>query len=143
MKEKCTSEGLIVPFMETDEASTGTCGVLVTAGEHSLAANLATANLFQDEHFDKCATANRHSATIMMTAPPEGEYSVRIGGSILASLSTFNGMCIKKEEYDEAGPRSPTKSVWFVLLRRSCLRHKERKSPSRPTICCCCVLRLR
>mmetsp|Transcript_132361 Transcript_132361/g.229525 ORF Transcript_132361/g.229525 Transcript_132361/m.229525 type:complete len:341 (-) Transcript_132361:187-1209(-) len=57
MKEKCTSEGLTVPFMETDEASTGTCGVLVTGVERSLVANLAAANLFKDEHFDKCAEA--------------------------------------------------------------------------------------
>lgn len=57
MKEKCTSEGLSVPFMETDEASTGTCGVLVTGVERSLVANLAAANLFKDDHFDNSAAA--------------------------------------------------------------------------------------
>uniref|UniRef100_A0A667YFU7 Actin alpha cardiac muscle 1 n=1 Tax=Myripristis murdjan TaxID=586833 RepID=A0A667YFU7_9TELE len=31
-------------------------------------------------------------------------YSVWIGGSILASLSTFQQMWISKQEYDEAGP---------------------------------------
>merc|ERR1719213_496338 len=32
-------------------------------------------------------------------APPERKYSVWIGGSILASLSTFQQMWISKEEY--------------------------------------------
>ncbi|XP_067327573.1 actin, cytoplasmic A3a-like [Anolis sagrei] len=36
--------------------------------------------------------------------PPEHKNSVWIGGSRLASLSTFRHMCISKEEYDEAGP---------------------------------------
>jgi len=44
------------------------------------------------------------SMTIKMIAPPERKYSVWIGGSILSSLSTFEDMWIKKEEYDESGP---------------------------------------
>jgi len=44
------------------------------------------------------------SMTIKIIAPPERKYSVWIGGSILSSLSTFEEMWIKKEEYDEAGP---------------------------------------
>jgi len=44
------------------------------------------------------------SMTIKLIAPPERKYSVWIGGSILASLSTFEEMWIKKEEYDESGP---------------------------------------
>jgi actin beta/gamma 1 len=39
-----------------------------------------------------------------IVAPPERKYSVWIGGSILASLSTFQQMWISKQEYDEAGP---------------------------------------
>ncbi|XP_016284704.2 actin, cytoplasmic 1-like isoform X1 [Monodelphis domestica] len=35
---------------------------------------------------------------------PERKYSVWIGGSILASLSTFQQMWINKQEYDESGP---------------------------------------
>jgi actin-related protein len=34
----------------------------------------------------------------------ERKYSVWIGGSILASLSTFQQMWIAKSEYDESGP---------------------------------------
>merc|ERR1712034_119300 len=41
---------------------------------------------------------------IKIVAPPERKYSVWIGGSILASLSTFQQMWISKQEYDESGP---------------------------------------
>jgi actin beta/gamma 1 len=41
---------------------------------------------------------------IKVVAPPERKYSVWIGGSILASLSTFQAMWISKAEYDESGP---------------------------------------
>ncbi|XP_004380545.1 beta-actin-like protein 2 isoform X2 [Trichechus manatus latirostris] len=41
---------------------------------------------------------------IKIIAPPERKYSVWIGGSILASLSTFQQMWISKQEYDEVGP---------------------------------------
>ncbi|XP_065584368.1 actin, cytoplasmic 1-like [Artemia franciscana] len=40
---------------------------------------------------------------IKVIAPPERKYSVWIGGSILASLSTFQDMWISKQEYDESG----------------------------------------
>jgi len=42
--------------------------------------------------------------TVKIVAPPERKYSVWIGGSILASLSTFEEMWVTKEEYDESGP---------------------------------------
>jgi actin-related protein len=41
---------------------------------------------------------------IKVIAPPERKYSVWIGGSILASLSTFEEMWVTKEEYDDSGP---------------------------------------
>jgi len=41
---------------------------------------------------------------IKILAPPERKYSVWIGGSIMASLSTFEEMWITKDEYDESGP---------------------------------------
>ncbi|XP_078072008.1 actin-2-like [Mustelus asterias] len=41
---------------------------------------------------------------IKIIAPPERKYSVWIGGSILASLSTFQQMWISKPEYEESGP---------------------------------------
>jgi len=44
------------------------------------------------------------SVKVKIVAPPERKYSVWIGGSILASLSTFASMWISKDEYDESGP---------------------------------------
>jgi actin-related protein len=45
------------------------------------------------------------SMKIKIVAPPERKYSVWIGGSILASLSTFQQRWISKQEYDESGPQ--------------------------------------
>ncbi|XP_077377909.1 actin, cytoplasmic 1-like isoform X7 [Festucalex cinctus] len=41
---------------------------------------------------------------VKVIAPPERKYSVWIGGSILASLDTFQKMWITKQDYDETGP---------------------------------------
>lgn len=41
---------------------------------------------------------------IKMIAPPDRKYSAWIGGSIIASLSSFQQMWISKEEYNESGP---------------------------------------
>jgi len=45
-----------------------------------------------------------NGSDIKIIAPPERKYSVWIGGSILASLSTFEEMWVTKQEYDESGP---------------------------------------
>ncbi|XP_047739720.1 LOW QUALITY PROTEIN: actin-2-like [Hyalella azteca] len=50
------------------------------------------------------APLNPKANRIKIIAPPERKYSVWIGGSILASLSTFQQMWISKQEYDESGP---------------------------------------
>merc|ERR1712037_720854 len=50
------------------------------------------------------STAAASTIKIKIIAPPERKYSVWIGGSILASLSTFQQMWISKQEYDECGP---------------------------------------
>ncbi|KAJ7614199.1 actin family, partial [Mycena polygramma] len=52
------------------------------------------------------------SARIEVHAPPERRYSAWIGGSILASLSTFRNMWCSKEEYDEFGP---------AIIHRKCV----------------------
>ncbi len=49
---------------------------------------------------------------VKIVAPPERKYSTWIGGSILASLSTFQNMWISKDEYDEEGP---------YIVHRKCL----------------------
>jgi len=49
---------------------------------------------------------------VKIVAPNERKYSVWIGGSILASLSTFNTMYIAKSEYDDIGP---------TIVHRKCI----------------------
>ena len=44
------------------------------------------------------------ASAVKIIAPPERKYSQWIGGSILASLSTFEEMWITREMYDEFGP---------------------------------------
>jgi actin len=44
------------------------------------------------------------TSKIKILASPERKFSVWLGGSILASLSTFQTMWINKQEYDESGP---------------------------------------
>jgi len=54
------------------------------------------------------------SMKVKIVAPPERKYSVWIGGSILASLSTFQNLWCSKQEYDESGPG--------IVHRSACLR---------------------
>ncbi|PHT50543.1 Actin-7 [Capsicum baccatum] len=57
------------------------------------------------ERMNKEITALAPSHTkIKVIAPPERKNNTWIGGSILASLSTFQKMWIAKAEYDESGP---------------------------------------
>ncbi|KAG7233473.1 hypothetical protein INR49_006994 [Caranx melampygus] len=74
---------------------------------------------------------------IKIIAPPERKYSVWIGGSILASLSTFQQMWISKQEYDEAGPSIVHRNLRrkqygaFQVARHSGLRQSEKRSDAR------------
>jgi actin len=45
------------------------------------------------------------SVDVRIVSPPERMYSVWIGGSILASLKSFNRMWISRREYKEMGPQ--------------------------------------
>ena len=60
------------------------------------------------------------SMKVKIVAPPERKYSVWIGGSILASLSTFQNLWCSKQEYDESGPgivhRSTCSPLFIALL---------------------------
>ena len=57
------------------------------------------------ERLQKELTASApKSIKVKIVAPPERKYSVWIGGSIEASLSTFQKMWITKSDYDESGP---------------------------------------
>eukprot|EP01083_Nonionella_stella_P136864 416628_1 len=48
---------------------------------------------------------------VKVIAPPERKYSTWIGGSIMASISTFQESWISKDDYDECGP---------VIVHRKC-----------------------
>ena len=52
---------------------------------------------------------------VKIVAPPERKYSVWIGGSILASLSTFQNLWVSKQEYDESGPAIVHRSAYRPL----------------------------
>ena len=41
---------------------------------------------------------------IMIIAPPDRKYSTWIGGSVLATQSFFQQICISKQDYEECGP---------------------------------------
>ncbi|KAK6170051.1 hypothetical protein SNE40_018537 [Patella caerulea] len=53
-----------------------------------------------------------NTKAVKIVSPPERKYSVWIGGSILASLSTFTHHWITKQEYNECGPS---------IVHRKCL----------------------
>lgn len=53
LEEKATHDGLNVKYQYTQDAPTGTCGVLITDAHRSLCANLAAANNFTIEHLQK------------------------------------------------------------------------------------------
>ncbi|KAH3765548.1 actin A3 [Pelomyxa schiedti] len=72
-------------------------GSIVLSGGTSMFPGIA-------DRLHKEMTALAPTVKINVFAPPERKYSVWIGGSILASLSTFQQMWISKEEYNESGP---------------------------------------
>ncbi|KAL1920139.1 uncharacterized protein VTP21DRAFT_1285 [Calcarisporiella thermophila] len=57
-----------------------------------------------DRMFKEINSLAPSSMKVKIVAPPERKYSVWIGGSILASLSTFQQIWITKNEYVEYGP---------------------------------------
>ena len=74
------------------------CANIVLAGGTTLLPGI-------DVRMQKELTALAPSAKkIEIIAPPERNHSVWIGGSILASLNTFQNLWISKKEYDESGP---------------------------------------
>jgi actin-related protein len=59
---------------------------------------------FSERMSNEVATLAPASTKVNIVAHPTRQYSAWIGGSILASLSGFQSMRIRKEEYDESGP---------------------------------------
>ncbi|KAK0647041.1 actin family [Cercophora newfieldiana] len=73
-------------------------GNIVLSGGNSMFPGLA------DRMHKEMAALAPSSMGVRVIAPPERKYSAWIGGSILASLSTFQAMWISEQEYDESGP---------------------------------------
>ncbi|KAK9989862.1 hypothetical protein SO802_030101 [Lithocarpus litseifolius] len=80
---------------------------------------------------------------VRVVAPPERKYSVWIGGSILASLSTFQQMWITKEDYMESERMRKGKyrivtlrtrglhgflKVYIFIISKSAIKAKQRKA---------------
>ena len=59
---------------------------------------------FQDRLLSELKKILPPGMKVRVRAPPEGKYSVWIGGSVLASLGTHEGMWITRDMYDEYGP---------------------------------------
>jgi actin, other eukaryote len=69
------------------------------------------------ERLQKELTALAPSTSrVRIVAPPERKYSVWIGGSILASLSTFQNLWCSKQEYDESGPGIVHRSMFAYFF---------------------------
>ena len=71
---------------------------IVLSGGSTAFSGIADRMLTEVTHLAPLATKVR------VVCPPERKYSVWIGGSILASLSSFCNMWITKEEFEESGP---------------------------------------
>jgi actin len=51
---------------------------------------------------------------VAIVAPQDRKYSAWVGGSILASLSTFRNLSCSKKEYDDSGPGIVHRSQFLV-----------------------------
>jgi actin-related protein len=59
---------------------------------------------FADRMQKEIAVLAPSTMNVKVIALPERKYSVWIGGSVLASLQSFQKMWISKKEYNESGP---------------------------------------
>lgn len=69
-----------------------------------LTGNGTTSDDFITSVRDQLNSLAPNSMTVSVIAPPERSISCWIGGSILASLSTFTEMWVSQAQYDEYGP---------------------------------------
>lgn len=94
---ECTSQSILKS--DVDIRKDLYCNMVLSGGTSMLAGI--------HERFTKEMTALCPSPWVFppgVIAPPERNYSVWIGGSLLSSLSSFQQMWISKGEYDESGP---------------------------------------
>lgn len=74
------------------------CNIILSGG------NTLVKNVDERLHRDLRKLIGSPNRMMMIRAPPERLTSSWIGGSILASLSSFNKLLITIEEYNEVGP---------------------------------------
>jgi centractin len=60
---------------------------------------------FGDRLLNELRKLSPAGTKIVVSAPPQRQWSTWVGGSILAALNTFNAMWITKADYDEHGSR--------------------------------------
>ena len=77
------------------------CNIIVTGG-NTMFPNIE--ERLRKEIKNLAAVSRPNLRYIRIVAPPERKYCVWIGGSILASLSTYQSNWITRPEYDEFGP---------------------------------------
>lgn len=56
------------------------------------------------ERFSEEISSLTHGAKTKVIAPPERKHWGWVGGSIVASMSTFQNLWVTAEEYEEVGP---------------------------------------
>ncbi|KAK2617037.1 actin [Conoideocrella luteorostrata] len=101
-------------FLDVEDEYGGVCGQIaksITTSEIDLRAALARNIVLAGGNTMMTNFALRLQQDLPLTlssepkvyAPPERKYSAWIGGSILASLSSFTSLAVTKDEYDEEG----------------------------------------
>uniref|UniRef100_A0A7S2FFM8 Actin n=1 Tax=Florenciella parvula TaxID=236787 RepID=A0A7S2FFM8_9STRA len=58
---------------------------------------------YGDRLLNEVRKLSPEATKITISAPPQRKYSTWVGGSILASLATFNSMWVTREDYQEKG----------------------------------------
>jgi actin, other eukaryote len=94
-------------LQETIYNSIGKCDVEIRNELYSnivLSGGSTMFNGFGERLTKELISLNNVSKKIKCVESPERKYSTWIGGSILASLSTFKRIYVSKEEYNEYGP---------------------------------------
>ena len=84
-------------------------------------------------------TLSPASMKVKIVAPPERKYSVWIGGSILASLSTFQNLWCSKQEYDESGPGIVHRST-YLMIHLPILGFLYPPQSASKQLACACIL---
>lgn len=70
---------------------------------------------FSERLEQELAKIVKDTIKVKVIAPPDRLYSVWSGSSILASLSTFQDVCINRKTYNEYGPNIVNRSCLYLM----------------------------